>query len=66
MITIKLLCSISGPAGMFPAGSDLETTDEEAASLVAHGLAEYKEAPVETKEDKGFQTRETTARKRRK
>lgn len=65
---VTLTCSIAGPAGMFPAGSVLDTTEKEANSLIAAGYAVPYAEPeeVETAESKIFERRETTHKRRKK
>lgn len=64
---VKLTCSIAGPAGMFPAGSVLDTTEKEAASFIAAGYAvpydDEEETEIETTQSKDFLKRETTAKR---
>ena len=63
LVKITLTASLAG-AECIPAGSVIETTAKEAASLVAAGYATYDVAE-EDAESKGFQARQTTAKKKR-
>lgn len=66
LVKIRLLSSISGPAGMWPAGSELTTTPKEASSLVAAGYAEFIEQPeINTADSKPAEARETSDRRGR-
>lgn len=62
---IKLTCSLAG-AEVLPAGTVIDTTAKEAASMVAAGYAEYVEDEVQTADSKKFATRPTTDKKYKK
>lgn len=75
MVKVRLLASFTGPAGVMPAGSVLETTEKEAASFVSHGYATYDlgeeaQGEIVTTESRQAPIRETAvsrpAKKRRK
>lgn len=64
MVKIRLTASITGPAGMYPAGSELETTEKEAKSLVSNGYAEYiKDEPVITTDASDAPVAKTAAKR---
>ena len=65
LIKIRLTASFGGPAGVMPAGCEIETTQKEASSLVSAGYAEYVEEIITT-ESKSAPVRETTSRRSRK